>query len=125
MDEIEVAIKSIGDNRKSTLFDEFERLSVEIQLNQAMLRRSLSEPGTSVFQARLGVGAPPLVRQPVEQGRRGSWGGLHKMVKKLLRPMFWKKKKGRIDDDQQEEEQQKPNNKDLKTWRRFSKSVRY
>ncbi|XP_021723373.1 pentatricopeptide repeat-containing protein At3g04760, chloroplastic-like [Chenopodium quinoa] len=131
MDEIEVAVKNFTDNRKSTLFDEYERLSVEIQLNQAMLRRSLSEPGTSMFRAHLGVGAPPLVQQPVEQGKRGtSWGyGLHKIVKKLLRPVFWKKKGRKNDHHHVEKEQQEPsrsnNNNDLKSWKRFSKSVSY
>lgn len=134
MDEIEVAINSFTDNRKSALFDDYERLSVEIQLNQAMLRRSLSEPGTSMFRAHLGVGAPPLVRVPVEQGKRSSSGyGLHKIVKKLLRPVFWNKKwkgkeKGNKDDHHHKEQQQPSttsDDKDFKSWKRFSKSVRY
>ncbi|KAK9700062.1 hypothetical protein RND81_08G215000 [Saponaria officinalis] len=119
MDGIEV----ITEHRNSTLLDEYERLSVEIQLNQAMLRRSLSEPGTSVFyQGRLGV-APPLIRQPVQQGKRGSWS-LHKMLKKLLRPIFITKKSRRNDNGRPQVEQLDAFDKDRAHWKRFSRSVR-
>lgn len=124
MEQIQVAVKSFGDS-KSTLLDEFERLSVEIQLNQAMLRRSLSEPGTSMFHARLGIGVPPLLPQPVKQAKPSSWIGLHRMVKKIFRPVFWKKRVRKAADLHEQEQCYEHKKKDLKSWKRFSKSVRH
>ncbi|KAL9224628.1 hypothetical protein vseg_000646 [Gypsophila vaccaria] len=127
MDVIEV----ITDPRKSTLLDEFERLSVEIQLNQAMLRRSLSEPGTSIFyQGRLGVIAPPppLVRRPVEQGKRGSTWSLHRMLRKLIRPIFRRKKSTRNEDNNGcylPKERFEGFDKGRAHLKRFSKSTRF
>ncbi|KAL9228254.1 hypothetical protein vseg_003855 [Gypsophila vaccaria] len=130
MDVIEV----ITDPRKSTLLDEFERLSVEIQLNQAMLRRSLSEPGTSIFyQGRLGVivPPPPLVRRPVEQGKRGSSWSLHRMLRKLIRPIFIRKKSTRNEDNNNNNGCHLPKerfegfDKGRAQLKRFSKSTRF
>ncbi|CAO2823933.1 unnamed protein product [Amaranthus hypochondriacus] len=121
MDHVQVDVKSSnGCIRPSTLLKSRE-------LNQAMLNRSLSEPKISMFHAHLGMGLPSLVRQPVEQGKLGSWGtGFHKMVKKLLKPVFWKKKQRKDHNDPFEQGQHYELKKnDLKFWKRFSKSVRY
>ncbi|KAG5248347.1 Protein Wnt-3a [Salix suchowensis] len=76
MDEIAVVLKRFGDEQ-STLLDQFERLSFEVHLSQAMLGRSLSEPGASRSQFKgQASGAAPLAAQ-VKQGsrRRGLGGG--------------------------------------------------
>ena len=124
MGEIQVE----ANKNPSTLLDPFERLSVEIQLNQAMLRRTLSEPRSSFFPVGSMAPRPPpqLVRQPVEQGKRGSswpWG-FNKMVKKLIGPIVFRRRKGSKGGDHQEARKDEPNFKDLRSWKRFSKSVR-
>ncbi|GAV70397.1 hypothetical protein CFOL_v3_13895 [Cephalotus follicularis] len=88
MDEIEVVLKRFGDEQ-STLLDQFERLSFEVQLNKAILGRSLSEPFRSQRQPALqplnGLANPKMVKQ----GRRGS--RLYKVLKKLLKPIVGNK----------------------------------
>lgn len=92
MEEIESVLRKFGDEQ-STLLDQFERLSIEVQLNQAILRRSLSEPaaGRSKPAALLPLQRQqqPLVTQEVRQGRRGS--GFGKVLKKLLKPFLRRK----------------------------------
>nr|DAD25781.1 TPA_asm: hypothetical protein HUJ06_027249 [Nelumbo nucifera] len=87
-------VERVGDEHRS-LFDQYERLCIEIQLNQAILGRSLSEPSVG---RSLGLGppseAPPLVSQ-VRQGRRSS---LPKVLKKLLKSIFGRKMGGRKDE---------------------------
>jgi hypothetical protein len=90
--------KRFGDE-KSTLLDEFERLSFEAhaaQLNRAMLRRSLSEPRLQRSSSRLISMAPiPLVKNKVMQGpHHGNNHGLgfHRVLKKLLKPIFGRKR---------------------------------
>ncbi|MBA0613100.1 hypothetical protein Godav_013609 [Gossypium davidsonii] len=90
MDEISVVLRRFGDEQ-STLLDQFERLSFEVQLNQAILSRSLSEPSVakrsqycSQFQA-----PPPAVKPKGRKGRRGS--GFNRVLKKLLKPILGRK----------------------------------
>ncbi|KAA8517541.1 hypothetical protein F0562_017829 [Nyssa sinensis] len=89
MDEIEVVLKKFGDEQ-STLLDQFERMSFEVRLNQALLGRSLSEP--SVHRNLTQPPAPPphLVSQEKQARRRGS--GFHKVLKKLLKPILRRSK---------------------------------
>ncbi|KAG8499210.1 hypothetical protein CXB51_005620 [Gossypium anomalum] len=90
MDEISVVLRRFGDEQ-STLLDQFERLSFEVQLNQAILSRSLSEPSVakrshycSQFQA-----PPPAVKPKGRKGRPGS--GFNRALKKLLKPILGRK----------------------------------
>ncbi|CAN0846893.1 hypothetical protein LINGRAHAP2_LOCUS4681, partial [Linum grandiflorum] len=82
MDEIEVVLKRFGDEH-STLVDQFERLSFEVQLNQAILARSLSEPGVEGGRNRVEhpltlrdhIAEPAVVvKQKKRRGRGGSSG---------------------------------------------------
>ncbi|KAF3447953.1 hypothetical protein FNV43_RR08660 [Rhamnella rubrinervis] len=119
MEELSVVMKKFGDEQ-STLLDQFERMSFEIQLNQAMLGRSLSEPGTMVKSSKVpppaSVGAPPPLVSQVRQGRtRGS--ASYKFLKKLLRPIFAKKGRGG--------KKEVPDPKDPAYWKAFSRSMRY
>ncbi|RWR80498.1 pentatricopeptide repeat-containing protein, mitochondrial-like protein [Cinnamomum micranthum f. kanehirae] len=70
----------------SSLFDQFERLSFEIQLNQAILGRSYSEPTMLRF-----IAPPPP--QPVfhRRNRSSSSRRFSTALKKLLKPIFGKK----------------------------------
>ncbi|WJX76866.1 hypothetical protein P8452_60239 [Trifolium repens] len=89
--------KRFGDE-KSTLLDEFERLSFEAhaaQLNRAMLRRSLSEPRLERSSSQLISMAPiPLVNKVILGPHHGNSHGLgfHRVLKKLLKPIFGKKR---------------------------------
>ncbi|KAB2630426.1 hypothetical protein D8674_007945 [Pyrus ussuriensis x Pyrus communis] len=111
----QVQMWKFGDD-KSSLLDQFERLSVDLQLNQAMLRRSLSEP----MYIRLKPSRPPPPPPPsppnlVAKKRRGSGFNkvLKKMIKPILRRMSGKKKDFPI-----------PEAKDPRFWKTFSRSVR-
>ncbi|XWS09508.1 hypothetical protein CRYUN_Cryun40dG0090500 [Craigia yunnanensis] len=114
MDEISVVLRRFGDEQ-STLLDQFERLSFEMQLNQAILGRSLSEPSVakrsyySQFQA-----SPPAVPQ-VLKGRRVS--GFNRVLKKLLKPILCRKGKAG----------KKPvaDPKNTMSWKAFSTSLRF
>ncbi|KAK7287094.1 hypothetical protein RIF29_00128 [Crotalaria pallida] len=117
--------KRFGDE-KSTLLDEFERMSFEAhaaQLNRAMLGRSLSEPpALPRSQSQLICMAPiPVVTQVMMmQGRRrprsirGS--GFHKFMKKLFKPILGMKREAR---------KQVPDAKDPPFCKAFSKSLRF
>ncbi|KAJ4845682.1 hypothetical protein Tsubulata_035262 [Turnera subulata] len=120
MDEIAVVLKRFGDEQ-STLLDQFERLSFEVQLNQAILGRSLSEPGASrsrLLQAPLTRQAPRPLEAQVKQGRRARGSRFDKLLKKLLKPILWRK--GRAGGAKKEA----PDPKDPKYWKVFSRSVR-
>ncbi|KAL1549052.1 hypothetical protein AAHA92_17202 [Salvia divinorum] len=65
-------MKRFGDE-KSTLLDQYERLSFEVQLSNAMLGRCLLEPA---------------VAPPPKQGRRA---GFQKVMRKLFSPILGKK----------------------------------
>ena len=77
---------------QSTLLDQYERLSFEVHLKQAMLGRSLSEPSSSVVgrTRAAGSGAASLAAQKGKQG--GSAAGprksrIHKVVKMPIKPL--------------------------------------
>lgn len=117
MDEIAVILKRFGDEQ-STLLDQFERLTFEVQLNQAILGRSLSEPsvGRSRFQVPLNGEDPPALVTQVRQGRRRRRGsGFNKVLMKLLKPIFRRK-------DGAKKEVLDPKNP--KSWKAFSRSLR-
>lgn len=118
MDEIEVVLRKFGDEQ-STLLDRFERLSFEVQLSQAMMRRSLSEPRASVvgLQAPVMIAAPapPPTAMQVRRRRHGS--GFHKVFKKLLSPILCRKGGGG-----RREVSADP--KDPCSWKAFSRSLR-
>lgn len=109
MEEIAAVVGKFGDEQ-STLLDQFERLSFELQLTRAMLGRSLSEPGAARSFAPLTQ--PPAVGAEVRRGRRGS--GFKRVLKKLLSPVFGKKGGRRG----------VPDHKDLVSWKAFSRSLR-
>ncbi|KAG6437006.1 hypothetical protein SASPL_101913 [Salvia splendens] len=79
VEEIAEIFKRFGDEQ-STLLDEYERLSFEVQLNNAMLGRSLSE--TPVGRRH----APPV---KVKQPRRAA--GFQKVMRKLFTPILGRK----------------------------------
>ncbi|KAK9124745.1 hypothetical protein Sjap_014347 [Stephania japonica] len=122
---------SFGDDR-SSLMDEFERLSFEIHLNQALrLGRSSSEPNVARTLAPM---APvPLKmfsqsqrQQGAQRRRRGSGcRGLPKVLKKLLKlPItFGRSFKGRSTDADHHHQCQ-TNPKDPMYWKTFSRSLR-
>ncbi|ESW12076.1 hypothetical protein PHAVU_008G082700 [Phaseolus vulgaris] len=121
---MEVVGTRFGD-QQSSLLDEFERLSFEAhaaQLNRVMLGRSLSEPKLQKSHPRLISIAPiPLVNQVVMQGTRhrgggGGGSGFHKVLKKLLKPILGRKRQGR---------KQASVDKDLLSFKAFSKSLRF
>ncbi|CAI0423786.1 unnamed protein product [Linum tenue] len=109
MEEIAVVLKRFGDEQ-SSLLDQFERLSFEVQLNQAILARSLSEPGVGpgAGTGRSGL-RTPLNRKEQraaavgltkvkhgqetepERRRRGSSFTFNKLWKKLLKPILGRK----------------------------------
>ncbi|KAL2500313.1 uncharacterized protein Fot_34218 [Forsythia ovata] len=79
-DETTEIFKRFGDE-ESTLFDRHERLSFEVQLKQAILGRSLSEPSYKPL--------PKLVATPIQQGQRLGWRrgwSIQKALKKFLKP---------------------------------------
>ncbi|CAN4115841.1 unnamed protein product [Withania somnifera] len=109
-------------DEKSTLLDEYERITFVIQLNQAILARSLSEPGrrsTSTTQ----LAEPPLLaageteKKPCcrHHCRRGY--GFKKVMKKLLNPIL-----GKIKGDNNSIIQTP---KDPSIWNKFSRSLRF
>lgn len=132
IDEIEVVLRRFGDEQ-STLLDQFERLSFEVQLNQAILRRCLSEP--SVPQSKCLATAPPqppvpvlrpLMNTQVRQGRRGS--GFGNVLKKLLKPILGLKathKNNNSNNGGRRKVKEVPDPKNLKYYKAFSKSLRF
>ncbi|KAM7463892.1 hypothetical protein LguiA_032013 [Lonicera macranthoides] len=112
VDEIETILRRFGDEQ-STLLDRFERLSFEVQLNQAIqLGRSLSEPGIPRISAPPPPPAPPAPA-PVHHPRWRKFG-FQKVMKKFLGPILGRKGARKKDPDQ----------KDLGSWKRFSRSFR-
>ncbi|CAN0879550.1 hypothetical protein LINGRAHAP2_LOCUS13119 [Linum grandiflorum] len=85
-----VAVKRFGDEQ-STLLDRYERMSFEVQLNRAILSRSLSEPGGPGRTGRKKSGSTSSV------GVVGS-SGLHRFLKKLLKPILGRKKKTAVNE---------------------------
>ncbi|OWM81623.1 hypothetical protein CDL15_Pgr007661 [Punica granatum] len=98
MEEIAVVLNKFGDEQ-STLLDQFERLSFEARLNQAILGRSLSEPSTIRPNPLQGAMRDS---QPQEGGRHHRQG-IRKVLKKLLKPFLGRRsssktKKGAVAD---------------------------
>ena len=114
MDEISVVLRRFGDEQ-STLLDQFERLSFEVQLNQAILGRSLSEPSVAKRSHCSQFQVPPSAAPQVRKGRRGS--GFNRVLKKLLKPILGRKgnagKKPVADP------------KNPLSWKAFSRSLRF
>ncbi|KAE8695503.1 hypothetical protein F3Y22_tig00110705pilonHSYRG00063 [Hibiscus syriacus] len=116
MDEVSVVLTRFGDEQ-STLLDQFERLSLEIQLNQAILARSLSETsvsGRSRFCSQFQA-PPPAVAAKGRRGRRGS--GFNRVLKKLLKPILGRKGNG--------EKKPVADPKNPLSWKAFSRSLRF
>ncbi|CAI0423785.1 unnamed protein product [Linum tenue] len=94
MEEIAVVLKRFGDEQ-SSLLDQFERLSFEVQLNQAILARSLSEPGVNRKEQRAAAVGLTKVKHgqetEPERRRRGSSFTFNKLWKKLLKPILGRK----------------------------------
>lgn len=109
MEEMAAIFKRFGDEQ-STLLDQYERLSFEVQLNKAMLGRSLSEPAVERCQA-----PPKPAAKTGKQGRRSRGSGFQKVVKKLFSPILGKK--GARKDGA-------PDTKNPLIWKTFSRSVR-
>ncbi|KAJ4832565.1 hypothetical protein Tsubulata_000139 [Turnera subulata] len=95
MEEAQVVLKTIGDE-KSSLLDQFERHSFEVRLNQAILGRSFSESGVGRSRRRppppCGEPLRPFVTQ-VGQGCRFGFG-FDKFLKKLLKPILGRNIRG-------------------------------
>lgn len=128
-DELSVVLRRFGDEQ-STLLDQFERLSFEVHLNQAILGRSLSEPSvakrshsqshctSSQFQApSTATAAGPLPR--LCKGRRGS--GFNRVLKKLLKPILGRK--GNNNNGGKKPGEGDPKNP--MSWKAFSRSLRF
>ncbi|KAF3653476.1 putative Pentatricopeptide repeat superfamily protein [Capsicum annuum] len=120
--DISEAMRKFGDE-KSTLLDEYERITFEIQLNQAILARSLSEPGRRSTTASQ-LAPPPLMAagetmqgQCCRQHRRRGYG-FQKVMKKLLKPILGKIK----GDNNNNRNIETP--KDPRFWNKFSRSLR-
>ncbi|KAL4395088.1 hypothetical protein AHAS_Ahas02G0217000 [Arachis hypogaea] len=131
MEEIAMIQKRFGDEQ-STLLDQFERLSFE-----AMLRRSLSEPGlprslsssvshpssSSKFFSVAPTTSIPLVTHQVKQGHghgrsrgRGHGSAFHRVLKKLMKPFIFGSKKNH--------NKHAPDPKNPMSWKEFSRSLR-
>lgn len=117
METISQVMKKFGDE-KSTLLDEYERITFEIQLNQAILARSLSEPSR---RSTTTTTRPPLMAAADQQSfcrrHRRCGYGFHKVMKKLLKPIL-----GKIKGDNKEMMETPP--KDPRFWNKFSTSLR-
>lgn len=124
-----VILQKFGDE-ESTLFDRYERLSFEVQLNQAILGRSLSEPSTLSGRrkrAAVPLSMPPPPPPPPPESHQancaggGGGGGrrrklrLHKILQKLLKPFLGRTLKKDVRDLQ----------RDINLWKTFSRSLRY
>ncbi|KAG5550770.1 hypothetical protein RHGRI_015656 [Rhododendron griersonianum] len=120
MERAEVILKRFGDEQ-SALLDRFERLSFEVQLNQAILGRSLSEPSVPRTRTQpplvplVLVAPPPLaMAAQVQKGRRRG-SGFKKVLKRLLNPIL-RRNGGR--------KEVVPDPNDLRFWKAFSRSMR-
>ncbi|GMI78647.1 hypothetical protein HRI_001534000 [Hibiscus trionum] len=114
MDEISVVVPSRFGDQRSTLLDQFERLSFEIHLNQAILARSLSEPTASKRSHYCSQVQAPVAANG-RKGRRGS--GFNRVLKKLLKPILgWKGNGGK---------KTVADPKDPSSWKSFSRSLRF
>ncbi|KAL6132943.1 hypothetical protein ACLB2K_065180 [Fragaria x ananassa] len=122
MEEVEVIMRKFGDDQ-SALLDRYERLSVEIQLNQAMLKRSLSEPihqtrsQPAVLINAQGLQAPPPQQQTPLVSKKKGGSGFHKVLKKMIKPFI-----GRMSSSKKKKA---PDVEvDPRFWKTFSRSMR-
>ncbi|KAK8487994.1 hypothetical protein V6N13_053795 [Hibiscus sabdariffa] len=112
MDEISLVIPTRFGDEQSTLLDQFERLSFEIQLNQAILARSLSVPLPSVSKSsHHSQVQAPAVPAKGRKGRR--WSAFNK----LLKPILCMKGNG--------EKKPVADPKPPLSWKAFSRSLRF
>ncbi|KAL3531601.1 hypothetical protein ACH5RR_005122 [Cinchona calisaya] len=136
MDEVTAAV--IVDNDESRLLDRYERLSFEVQLNQAILGRSLSEPSRrrrSRRTTRLAASLPlpasdsdlvvmkkqeetPRPRPRPNDNSKNRFG---KVVKMLMRPILAIGIGTTKKDDPHPDVNVKHNKK---LWKAFSRSLR-
>ncbi|KAD3067586.1 hypothetical protein E3N88_35466 [Mikania micrantha] len=120
MEEIEVVLKRFGDEQ-STLLDRFERLSFEVQLNQAILGRSLSESHAPWHRSPPLRSLQPQSEPKEAHGRRHRYDhrglGFQKVLKKIFKPIFGNKKLGEI-------KESIPDKKSFKFMKAFSRSLR-
>ncbi|CAA2995841.1 Hypothetical predicted protein [Olea europaea subsp. europaea] len=82
VEDMAVILKRFGDEQ-SMLLDQYERLSVEVQPNQAILGRNMSEPSI----LRQHETPKQVVAKPVRQWCCRGTG----LLKKLLKPILGKK----------------------------------
>ncbi|KAK6123900.1 hypothetical protein DH2020_042364 [Rehmannia glutinosa] len=108
MNKVVVSLK----RKQSTLLDQYERLSFEVHLNQAMLCRILSEP----VVAPCCQPPPKVAAKPGKHGRRVPGSCFNKVMKKLLSPILGKKGAGKDGPG--------PDAKDPMFWKTFSKSLK-
>ncbi|KAK2658060.1 hypothetical protein Ddye_011112 [Dipteronia dyeriana] len=106
IEEIAAVLRRFGDEQ-STLLDQFERLSFEVQLNQAILRRSFSEPTKRSSQPTPAAALMPFVKsyaaaqmdlkkkkkkkKKIKPQGSSSSAGFTKVLKKLLKHIFVRK----------------------------------
>lgn len=115
-ENMEVVMKRFGDEQ-STLLDRFERLSFEVQLNQAILGRSFSEHRTPRYHFQ-SLSLPPPLERKVSQVRRHHRGfGFKKVWKKVFKPIFSSRK--------EETKESVPVEKNFKFMKAFSRSLRF
>ncbi|KAI5663148.1 hypothetical protein M9H77_22471 [Catharanthus roseus] len=123
MGEMAVILQKFGDE-ESTLLDQYERLSFEVQLNQAILGRSLSEPSTLASRRRAALSLPPPQQSQVCSGGGGGGrrrkSGFQKVLKKLLKPIMGVGRGIQRKEISSNREHQKDN----KLWKTFSRSLR-
>ncbi|KAK8572729.1 hypothetical protein V6N13_048311 [Hibiscus sabdariffa] len=116
MDEISLVIPTRFGDEPSTLLDQFERFSFEIQLNQAILARSLSEPSVSKSSHHYcSQVQAPAVPAKGRKGRRRS--GFSSVFNKLLKPILCRKGNG--------EKKPVADPKSPLSWKASSRSLRF
>lgn len=76
MAKMESAISKRFGDEQSTLLDHYERLSFELQLNQAMMGRSLSESRC--------LPQPQQMKKHAKPARRGWGSGFQEAIRKFL-----------------------------------------
>lgn len=88
IEEMQVVMKRFGDEQ-STLLDKFERRAFEVQLNQAILGRSVSEPRVQRYHMS------PILSPLESKVTQGRGHRFQKMLKKLFKPIFGTNKEER------------------------------
>lgn len=114
-------VKKFGDEH-SNLLDQYERVSFEARLKEAMLGRSLSEPRTmrsqpQLLTASVAVG-PPYNYRYQDQPRKATFN-FNKIINKLLKPILHRKSRARAT-----AKKEFPDFKNPMSWKALSKSMR-